>query len=869
MKNAIARSISAFICRRPKTVAATVLVLTLLSTWRVTLLHINHNQMELIPQNLPAVRATKQLIDMTGTVGFLLIPLIGKDLNHVKAVADELAPRIAALPEIKRVTYTQDVAFVRERMALFVKTPDLKEAYKRIRKKIRAIANKNNPFAIELSTKKDTPLDLSDILRKYTHIGKKDITDPYYVDINKEAVLLVIKPNGLSTDQVFLRHLMIVMNDVMQGYNAHNNNGAVLKENYGGFAAGATITYGYTGGFKTNLDDSESLKEAIIPTGAFALVGILLYLLYALRRPSQIAIITGTLILSVLMSFAACEIVIGELNTITAVLAAILMGLGIDYGIHFMYRFREEFSTLNTLEAAIERTLLHSGSASFGAATTTAASLYILTTSEFRGFSDFGIIAGTGVLLSFALMYVVTPTVYVLMDSINPRFKDSLRTTASTKMQQNNAHNLETLSNRPFPFARPILIISVLLTGVLSYFATQVRFNYDTRALLGSNRPSIVMQEEINHRWTLSSDPVGIFTTSLAQTEALFKKLTAQARNGIPLTPQERATWRDLHPDVPAEDIPKTKSSSIESILSLYSLVPPADQQQENRKILDKLEHKLEGITKDSLDDPRIRDNFDKFRPLLSAQPFTLDTLPPHITAQFRPIKKSTYFGKGYLTWIYPKTSLWNGEEVLAFANEVGTVRLPALKDAKGEHIEASIVHGGGIAVVFADLARIVLDDGVGFALFSALAIFLIAWADFRSIKGAAIAMLPLMAGVICMLGLMAAANWRINFMNIVVFPLVFGYGISAGVHVYHRFSETGSVMVAVRRTGGAILASSVTTLIGWAAMLISGHRGLASMGVLACFGIASTLLVSLTTLPALLQITQDRQRKPMAHRKP
>ena len=66
--------------------------------------------------------------------------------------------------------------------------------------------------------------------------------------------------------------------------------------------------------------------------------------------------------------------------------------------------------------------------------------------------------------------------------------------------------------------------------------------------------------------------------------------------------------------------------------------------------------------------------------------------------------------------------------------------------------------------------------------------------------------------------------------------------------------------MVAIRTTGGAVFAATFTTLTGWAALLISGHRGLISMGVLACFGMGSTLLVSLTVLPALLQLFQQRK---------
>ena len=152
----------------------------------------------------------------------------------------------------------------------------------------------------------------------------------------------------------------------------------------------------------------------------------------------------------------------------------------------------------------------------------------------------------------------------------------------------------------------------------------------------------------------------------------------------------------------------------------------------------------------------------------------------------------------------------------------------------------------------------IVLEDGKNLTGLAALAIFFIIVVSFRSLRAALFSMLPLAAGMIWMLGLMCLTGWRINFMNIVVFPVVFGYGISSGVHLYFRFVESGSVMVAIKRTGAAVAASSITTLVGWGALLVSNHRGLESMGILACLGIASALAVSLTVLPAILQVWQD-----------
>jgi predicted RND superfamily exporter protein len=792
------------ILHRPFALLVAMAILLAVAGWRVSKLEINHNQIDLLPSDLPAVVATKDMIDMLGTVGYLLLPLKGPDLNHVKAVADALAPRLAQLPEITSITYKQDVGFVFDRIGLFIETPDLEEGYKRIRKKVRSVLAKNNPFHIELREQADEPLLLDDLVEKYRRLNKKPIDDPYYVDQRREAVLMVIKPNGVNTDQDFLRRLLTAVERAIANFNSTNSLQATLQEHYDGFAPDGTVTYGYTGSFKRNLDDSETMRAAIVPTGVVAFLGILVYLLIALRRLVAIALLMGVLSACVLLTFAFCEVAIGELNTITAILGSIMLGLGIDYGIHFVYRLREEYTRASDLAVAVEATIRHSGRASLGSAATTAATLFILAMSDFKGFSDFGIITGTGVLLSFAAMYVAIPTLYVALHRIWPRVVDGLRIHAVQ----------HAADRRPFPRARTILGVTVACGIVLSYFATRVRFDYDSRSLLTVNRPSIKLQEEIAERWGVSSDPVGLYTPTIEEAKALFEQMT-----------------------------PVPEASIIDEVVSVFTLVPPMAQQVANVSILQKLRRQLEQVDPAMLDDDRMRENFATVLRLTEAEPYSVDDLPEHIIKQFTPVPASKRYGHGYLTFIYPRTSLYDSTELLAFNRQVATIKV-------GDHE----YHGAGISVLIGHLAEIVLGDGRTLTALSIVAIFLIAWLNFRSILGAVLAMLPLGIGVVWMLGFMAIGNWRINFMNVVVFPLVFGYGISAGVHVYHRYRESGSVMLAVRHTGAAVTASSVTTLIGWAALLVSHHRGLESMGLLACFGVASTLLVSLTVLPALLQ---------------
>ena len=124
------------------------------------------------------------------------------------------------------------------------------------------------------------------------------------------------------------------------------------------------------------------------------------------------------------------------------------------------------------------------------------------------------------------------------------------------------------------------------------------------------------------------------------------------------------------------------------------------------------------------------------------------------------------------------------------------------------------------------------------------------------------IAMTPLLLGVGLMLGGMAIFDFQLNFMNVVVFPIVLGYGLSHGVYLMHRFYEGSSPMAALRSVGTAVACSTLTTLAGWAALLAASHRGVKSMGMLACAGMLSTLVVTFLVMPALLQVLHDRRTR-------
>lgn len=812
LRRSLAQTIGRGVCRRPLAVMLAFALILGFSAWRASNLYVNHNQLDMLPQKLPAVKATKDIIRYIGGVGFFMVVLRAENEAHLKATADELAKRIKAIPEVRHVTYKQDVAFVREKIGLLAETSDVKEAYKRIRKKVRSVLAKNNPFHIELVKTKEEPLELDDIIEKYTKLNKKDIRDPYYIDDQKEMLTILVKPTHPEEDLDSSRQLLAKLETLFADFNRSNPLGAALKEGYDGMVPGSTVTYGYAGGYKTTLDDSDSIMRALIPSSVVAFVGILLFVAVFLRSAVATVLLMVTLVAATVMTFGFAEVAIGQLNTITAILGAILMGLGIDFGIHLLSRLREEYTDRRDFEAALIETLQYSGSASAASALTTSIALYILVFAHLNAFVEFGIIMGTGVIIQALAMYIAIPTFYVLLAKVWPGVMNSL------VREKQGATSRAALSARPFPFARRILTTSVILTGILAVAASYAEFDYDSRSLMATNNPALKLREQIRERFQISSDPVGIYTATLGETKALYHEL------------EKLRTQND--------------DSMIESVVSIHRLVPEPEKQAANQKILKKLDRLLSDIDPALLEAEQegAAQQLETALPYLRAKTYAVDDVPEWIRAQLQPVPESGV--QGWMTYIYPKTTLWDGRELLAFADEIDQI-----------DVDGKTYHAAGNAVLMAQVASYVLADGRLLTLVAAGLIFLILVASFRRLSAALYSMLPLVAGLVWMLGLMTLFDYHLNFMNVVVFPVVFGYGISAGIHVYSRFVEDGSVLVAVRRTGAAVAASSLTTLVGWGALFVSSHRGLISMGMLACLGISSALLVSLTVLPALLEV--------------
>jgi len=130
---------------------------------------------------------------------------------------------------------------------------------------------------------------------------------------------------------------------------------------------------------------------------------------------------------------------------------------------------------------------------------------------------------------------------------------------------------------------------------------------------------------------------------------------------------------------------------------------------------------------------------------------------------------------------------------------------------------------------------------------------------DLRSFVDTFLVLTPLLAALAWVTGFMYVFDIKLNLYNMVAFPTIIGMGIDNGVHIFHRYRETGkgSLRLVLRTTGMALLATSLTTMVGFSGLVPAIHPALTSIGVLSLIGLGSCFIASVTLLPALLQIRE------------
>jgi hypothetical protein len=226
----------------------------------------------------------------------------------------------------------------------------------------------------------------------------------------------------------------------------------------------------------------------------------------------------------------------------------------------------------------------------------------------------------------------------------------------------------------------------------------------------------------------------------------------------------------------------------------------------------------------------------------------SLYDLPPDLTNEFKS-KDGEILN---FVAINASVQLKDGRNAIRFAEEVRKIETPSHKT-----YYASSSH-----VIIAEMLRVMLDDSTLAVILTLAAVTIVLFVDLRSFIDTLLVLTPLLTALIWVTGVMYLFDIKLNLYNMVAFPTIIGMGIDNGVHIFHRYRETGkgSLRLVLRTTGMALLATSLTTMVGFSGLVPAHHPALTSIGVLSLVGLGCCFITSVTLLPALLQLRERYQ---------
>ena len=149
--------------------------------------------------------------------------------------------------------------------------------------------------------------------------------------------------------------------------------------------------------------------EAIATTITAALGILIIFFWVTLRQPALAFIAVAPIVLVLIWVLGTMALLGIPYTIVTSIITALSIGIGVDYTIHVIHRYREEFSKLRNPEKAAIRTLATTGSALLGSALTTALGFAVLTFSPLTSFAEFGITAAITIAYALIVSILVVP----------------------------------------------------------------------------------------------------------------------------------------------------------------------------------------------------------------------------------------------------------------------------------------------------------------------------------------------------------------------------------------------------------------------------------------------------------------------------
>lgn len=800
------------------------LLLSIFTTWRTAHLYAGlRSELELLlPQDAPSVVALNEMRRRMPGIQFLGVLVdagSAENLPAAERLLDDLAARVTTYPPdmvaAARVGIESDRTFLVDHAPLYMELEDLTE----VRKRVEARRDWEVSSAMGsnlLDNEEDPPkLDFSDIEKRYR---ERDPSAGRF-------------PNGRFSSESAKATVMLVE---IAGFSTGTEKAALVLDRIRADVAalGGTDHYApgmhvaFTGNPAISVEELSALITDLTFSTLVIIAAVIAVLMLYFRWWRAVPAILLPLLLSTTYAFTLAQLLgVTELNSNTAFLGSIIVGNGINFGIILTARYVEERRRGVGIDESLAWAVHGTRVGTITAAAAAGIAYGSLMITQFRGFWQFGVIGGVGMLLCWGTTFVLTPPLLAWLDrspSAAPKpTKPTFGMRPTTALAQWVAR-----------FPKFVVLVGLVIT-VAAVFGSR-GFGRDRIETDFSKMRRRDTWQDGEGFWGRRMDavlgryltPVVVLTDSPEQTRAVASDIRAAAKG--PELSRIVASVRT------ADDVlPRDQAAKIEEARKLRKVLTPKIR---------------------SLIPPERRGDVDRMLGAEGLHSIGPDDLPASFVAGMR--ENDGSLDKAVLVYPKPSKETWQGKVIMSFARDLRAIA------ERHPGPDGRVPRVAGSAPLSADITASMARDGPLATAVAVGGVILLILSAFRWRRETPLVLGSLLIGVLWLVWATMVFDIRLNFANFIGFPITFGIGVDYAVNVMWRYRLDGGrdVLGAIRSTGGAVGLCSATTIIGYSSLLLAKNQALFSFGLVAVIGEFTCLATAVLLLPALLLLL-DRKR--------
>lgn len=546
------------------------------------------------------------------------------------------------------------------------------------------------------------------------------------------------------------------------------------------------------GGYSIAREDSRRIRGDLMSSLAWSLPLLLLFFLLSTRSfvlPHLYLIPTG---LAVFWTMGYGGLLLGPMTPLAVSAAAILCGLGVDFSIHYLGRFREEQRDKDLL-GALQATQHATARSLLGCWLTSSVAFLSFAFGSFSGLRSLGLLLALGLTLTLFSTWTILP---LLLRSV-PRLPQP-------RPPGRLLNGFARLARTPWAPVLSVTLIVLAGAGWTSAGLKGVAVDADPSHLRPAH--SEVARNLTQLEETLGFAPEGV-TLLLNQAHSPMRFIEAERA----LRASGRVAFSNSSSQVPntperAERVAQFRAQTTDWVAGTVEDLRAAGLRPDSlRPALES----LDALFRADLDGP--------------AGP-----LPVHLGDE-------QYWSATF----HPPASFRTRDERDQFRND-----LQAAVDAPTRAMDP-----GALGDAIGPLLAVELQRAMGgCALIVALVILL----SVGRVRPGLIAMLPVLCGLGVVLGAFEIFGWVIHPGNLLALPLLIGLGVDDGLYMVNRSLEDGADPIMT--TGVDVWRTSVTTAVGFGSLMTAQSPAIASLGGIVLIGTVTCFFATVVLIPWLLR---------------